>query len=285
MTWRELLNKGKLILNENQIEDAEFDAYQLILSLFDGSKTEYALHSSDNVDDNFAVGFMKLIDRRCSGEPLQYILGKWDFYESSFYVGKGVLIPRPETEELVEYCIELVNKNSFSVVYDLCTGSGCIGLSIAKACPGVKCYLFELYDDALAYAYKNLEASGLTNVEIIKHNVLLPFEGDIPAPDIIVSNPPYIETYEISSLQKEVLLEPLSALDGGDDGLDFYRVFYEKWSDRLKANGYFAFECAENQTEKISLIAGNGYVSDQIKDIYGNYRFVISKKICGGVKC
>ena len=279
ITWRELLNRGKSVLQEKIIDDAEFDAYQLILSFFDGSSTEYTLHSSDSVSEEINESYMKLIDRRCSGEPLQYILGKWDFYDSSFFVGKGVLIPRPETEELVELCIELVRKNHFSVVYDLCTGSGCIGISIAKACPDVECYLFELYDDAFYYAEKNLQESGLSNVTLIKHNVLEAFDGDIPIADIIVSNPPYIESDEIPLLQNEVLKEPLTALDGGRDGLDFYRVFYEKWSDRLKPEGYFAFECAENQTGKISELAGSCYQSQQIKDIYNNYRFVISKKI------
>ena len=279
INWRELLNKGKSILEDNSIDDAGFDAYQLILSFFDGSATGYALHLSDSVSDENTEAYMKLVYRRCEGEPLQYILGKWDFYESAFFVGKGVLIPRPETEELVSECIDIIRKNRFSVVYDLCTGSGCIGLSIAKACPEVTCYLFELYDDAFFYAEKNLAFSGLSNVKLIKHNVLECYKENIPVADIIVSNPPYIESEEIQGLQSEVLREPLTALDGGNDGLDFYRAFFEKWSEKLKSFGYFAFECAENQTEKISLLAGNDYLTEQKKDMYSNNRFVICKKV------
>ena len=279
INWRELLNKGKSILEDNSIDDAGFDAYQLILSFFDGSATGYTLHLSDSVSEENAEEYMKLVYRRCEGEPLQYILGKWDFYESSFFVGKGVLIPRPETEELVSECIDIIRMNRFSVVYDLCTGSGCIGLSIAKACPEVTCYLFELYDDAFFYAEKNLAFSGLSNVKLIKHNVLECYEENIPVADIIVSNPPYIESEEIQGLQSEVLREPLTALDGGNDGLDFYRAFFEKWSEKLKSFGYFAFECAENQTEKISLLAGNDYLTEQKKDMYGNNRFVICRKV------
>ena len=279
INWRELYNKGKAVLEATGIDDAGFDAYQLILSFFNGSATEYTLHMTDFVSDEMVTEYMQLIDRRRSGEPLQYILGKWDFYESSFFVGKGVLIPRPETEELVSFCIDIIKKNRFSVVYDLCTGSGCIGLSIAKACPDVTCYLFELYDEAFFYAEKNLSHSGLSNVILIKHNVLECYNEDIPNADIIVSNPPYIESSEIPCLQSEVLQEPVTALDGGNDGLDFYRVFFEEWSAKLNSFGYFAFECAENQTEKISQLAGEAYLSDQKKDIYGNFRFVISKKL------
>lgn len=276
--WKDLLKKGADFLYKSGVDDAEFDAYQLILTFFDGNTSEYMLHSAETVTENQQAEYICLLERRTAGEPLQYILGKWDFYNSSFFVGEGVLIPRPETEELVEKCIELIRKNKLSVVYDLCTGSGCIGLSIAKECPGVKCYLFELYDKAFSYASRNLSEKNLPNVKLIKHDILCEYKGDIPFADLIVSNPPYIESSEIEGLQSEVLREPLTALDGGQDGLMFYRAIYDKWSGLLNNGGYFAFECGEKQTDDIISLYSGSCNSNSYKDMYGNDRIVISKK-------
>ncbi len=279
MNWRQALKRGTEILTENNIDDAEFDAYQLILTFFDGDSAIYLLHSAENISAGQEAIYFESINRRISGEPLQYIIGKWDFYKSSFFVGEGVLIPRPETEELVDRCIDLIKMNNFTVVYDLCAGSGCIGLSIAAECPDVTCYLFELYDRAYNYAQKNLNEMKLPNVKLIKHDVLMKYVDQLPCADLIVSNPPYIESSEICELQNEVLREPITALDGGEDGLIFYRAIFENWNCRLNANGYFAFECGEKQTEDIINLAGNRYSSESYKDIYGNDRFVIAKKL------
>lgn len=279
MIWKALLKKGTEILQSAGIDDAEFDAYQLMLNFFNGNTAEYMLHFAETVAENQEAEYLSLIAMRSSGEPLQYIIGKWDFYNSTFFVGDGVLIPRPETEELVEKCIELIKKNRFSVMYDLCTGSGCIGLSIAKECPEVKCYLFELYDKAFSYAKKNLNEMKLKNVTLIRYDVLEEYKGDIPSADLIVSNPPYIESAEIDTLQKEVLREPVSALDGGDDGLIFYRAIYEHWNKSLKKGGFFAFECGENQTDDIISLFGKLFDSIAYKDLYGNDRMVISEKL------
>lgn len=277
--WRELLKRGKNVLHTAEIEDAEFDAYQLMLTFFNGNTAEYMLHSDETVSENQQAEYLKLIERRVSGEPLQYIIGKWDFFNSSFFVGEGVLIPRPETEELVEKCIEIIKKHKFSVVYDLCTGSGCIGLSIAKECPDVKCYLFEVYDKAFFYASKNLSEMNLSNVHLIKHDVLKKYDKEIPSADIIVSNPPYIESAKIPDLQSEVLREPITALDGGEDGLIFYRAIYDKWSEKLNYGGYFAFECGEKQTVDIINLLSDRFDSIAYKDMYGNDRIVISKNL------
>lgn len=277
--WRELLKKGTELLKAADIDDAGFDAYQLLLTFFNGSTTEYSLHCYEAVNECTEAEYLELIERRVAGEPLQYIIGKWDFYKSSFFVGEGVLIPRPETEELVEKCIKIIKKHKLSVVYDLCTGSGCIGLSIAKECPEVRCFLFELYDNAFSYAQRNLKEMNLHNVQLIKCDVLKKFDGEIPRADLIVSNPPYIESAEIKSLQKEVLREPHTALDGGADGLVFYRAIYENWTEKLNDNGFFAFECGENQTEDIIKLYAERFDSVAYKDMYGNDRIVISEKL------
>ncbi|MBQ9945818.1 MAG: peptide chain release factor N(5)-glutamine methyltransferase [Clostridia bacterium] len=277
-TLKELYDAGADKLNDAFIDDARFDAMQLLLRITHLSSSEYFLKSNENASEEQICEFYSLIERRINGEPLQYIIGEWSFYESEFYVGKGVLIPRPETEELVERVISLIRENGCKTVYDLCSGSGCIGLSISKACPDVHCYLFELYDDALFYLYKNCERMKLQNVSVIKLDILNFSPRDIPKPDIIVSNPPYIGSDEISSLQKEVCLEPHTALDGGVDGLDFYRAITEKWLPLLNNNGFIAVECGEGQTKDIVSLLSASADSYAVNDAYGLDRFVIGKK-------
>ncbi len=279
ITWISLLKYGVSELESAAVDDAAFEATQLILTFFDYSYESFIMRRDESADDASAVQYKKFLQRRIAGEPLQYILGRWDFYKSTFLVGEGVLIPRPETEELVEECVSIIRKYGFTTVYDLCTGSGCIGISIAKECPWVHCYLFELYDEAFLYAEKNIAKENLPNVTLIRHNVLEEFSAEIPDAELIVSNPPYIESGELPTLQAEVLREPHTALDGGVDGLIFYKAFFVKWAHKLKLNGYFAFECAENQTERIASLAGDGYKSQTASDIYNNNRFVYCQKI------
>lgn len=279
MNWKELLNQGTFILKNHNIFDSEYDALQLILTFFDDSYSDYCLKFSETVSKDDADLYFKLIAKRCENFPLQYILGKWDFYNSTFLVGEGVLIPRPETEELVEFCVDYICKNGSVVVYDLCSGSGCIGLSIAKECPDVNCYLFELYPDAFEFSVKNKVNLKLNNADVINFDVLKVPDFSFPKADLIVSNPPYIKSSDISLLQKEVQMEPHTALDGGCDGLDFYRAFYNNWTELLNTDGVFAFECGEEQSNLICKIFEDRFSSSVIKDSFGADRFVILKKI------
>lgn len=281
-TLRELNNKGILLLEKADIENAAFDALQLLLYVTGYSEGEYLLKRNDKISSLQENKYFECIAQRASNIPLQYIVGKWDFYKSEFYVGEGVLIPRPETEELVEHCISIIKKNGYNVVYDLCTGSGCIGLSIAAECPFVQCYLVDYYDDALFYTNKNLLASGLENVRIIKADVLEKYNEDIPFADLIVSNPPYIATEELNSLQKEVQKEPVTALDGGEDGLLFYRAIARNWFGRLNEGGCVAVECGEGQSSGIVSIFSEKLNSEPLSDLYGVKRFVIGFDKCGG---
>ena len=208
-------------------------------------------YSTVNATDEQIALMDKLIERRKKGEPLQYIVGSWSFYGLEFAVGEGVLIPRPETELLVEYVLkELKNINNI-VVYDLCSGSGCIGLTVAKIRPDADVYLFEKEDKAFEYTKKNAEKFNLKNVNLVKCDI---FDFDfslLPLADAIISNPPYIKTDEIPLLQTEVRHEPVSSLDGGKDGLDFYRCIASKWSKKLKKGGLIAMECGDGQSSDI----------------------------------
>lgn len=220
-----------------------------------------------------------VINRRKNGEPLQYILGKWDFYDLSFSVGDGVLIPRPETEILVDFALEKLKDIYNPVVYDLCSGSGCIGLTIAKHLKDAKVYLLEKEENALKYLLKNKEDLKLDNVTVINDDLFTVDLSLFPECDLIVSNPPYIMSNEISKLQKEVLFEPLTALDGGTDGYDFYRCLADRWSGKVKKGGYIALECGEEQSKYIIKLFNGKYIESNVIFDFNNIDRVVTFRI------
>ncbi len=264
-------------LSDAECDSPEFDAQQLVSYCFGYNKTGLLMHSGTEVDEVKLIHFADCIKRRCNHEPLQYIIGMWDFYKYSFKVGEGVLIPRPETEMLVDFAVDKINKNGYKVVFDLCCGSGCIGLSVAKMCPGVKVYSLDISDTALSYTRQNKELLIADNVTVMKADILdgTSFIG-LPRPDIILSNPPYIRSEEIKTLQKEVQFEPALALDGGDDGLVFYRALSEIWYPLINRGGYLAMECGEDQAEDImSIFSGVAEKGKIINDAQGLQRVCV----------
>mgnify|MGYP002601609048 FL=1 len=195
--------------------------------------------------------YFDLLNRRINGEPLQYILGEWEFMGLPFKVGRGVLIPRPETEILVEFAIDFLKKKNAPVVFDLCSGSGCIAISVAKFCSDATVYAVEKSDIAFEYLEKNISLNGVNNVKAVKGDI---FDKELLSgisPDLILSNPPYIRSNEIEGLQEEVKREPAMALDGGEDGYIFYRSLAKDWIHRIKKSGALACECGEDQTQYI----------------------------------
>ena len=261
MTLKEALNFSTEYLNQRNIDEADFKAL-CIVCFAAGIKNSEFYSSNKDVDIN---EIMPLLKRLESGEPLQYIIGKWDFYESEFFVGEGVLIPRPETEELVELAIKEAKKIKNPVIYDLCAGSGCIGISVAKKLSSSKVFCVEKSGKAFEYLKKN--SKGVENAAEILADIN--DDVDLPKADIIISNPPYIKTDDIKGLQKELSFEPEIALDGGKDGLDFYRIIKEKYSSKLKGGGMFLFEIGNEQGKDIISLFGSAEI---IKDIYGNDR-------------
>lgn len=237
------------------VEDAAFDARVIFETVFGVKYNQLVLNPDMKYDESLEEEFGKMLDERISGRPLQYIIGEWDFMGFTFKVGEGVLIPRPETEMLVEYAVDKMKSIANPVVFDLCSGSGCIGLSIKKLFPSARVFMVEKSDDALRYLEMNRENLGLARETVaIKGDILNGYEGfsSLPKPDVIISNPPYIKTEEIPTLQKEVQLEPKMALDGGEDGYIFYRCLAEKWVPYINEGGYIAVECGEEQAEEIS---------------------------------
>ena len=244
------------------IDEAEFKALCLVCEAAGIKNSEFRLYSSREIDENL---LSQPIKRIIDGEPLQYVLGKWDFYESEFFVGEGVLIPRPETEELAELAIDEAKKIDAPVIYDLCSGSGCIGLSIAKKLENSTVYCVEKSREA--FGYLEMNAKGTPNAKLILADINDVI--DLPKADIIVSNPPYIKSDDIKDLQKELFYEPKMALDGGKDGLKFYRIIKEKYFSKLNKNSLILLEIGNEQGEDVKGIFENAEI---IKDIYGNDR-------------
>ncbi len=217
----------------------------------------------------------KIAAERAEGRPLQYIFGRWEFYGYEFFVGEGVLIPRPETELLIDIAVK--NLNNDSVMLDLCSGTGCIPIACAKE-TGCRAYAVELYDKAFSYLEKNI-AYNKADVTAVKGDALdnSHFEG--VQFDAIFSNPPYLTGEEMENLQREVRHEPETALYGGEDGLDFYRQLFKLWKPRLKDGGIFAVEVGDRQGEQVKqLMEQAGFTAQIIPDLQGIGRVVYGKK-------
>ncbi len=270
-------------LDDNSIENSVFEAKELIKHFYKLSESDFLLRRNDDFSDVICQALQTAVDRRLNGEPLQYIIGEWDFMGYTFSVGDGVLIPRPETELLCEFVIESILSLQSPVVYDLCSGSGCIGISVKKAVPSAEVYLVEKSDLAYKYLKKNvIKLCGENQVNTVNADIFNfdMFKNNQKA-DVIVSNPPYIRSSEIPTLQAEVQQEPVMALDGGEDGLEFYRFIITEWRQLLKDNGFFAFECGEDQAGDIAQILDNyGFDSFTLKDYNNIDRIVIGRRKC-----
>lgn len=256
-------------------DNAKFEALCMFETILNIDKT--ALVTKDLIlskDDIRKIN--NAISRRKNSEPLQYILGCWDFYDMTFFVGDGVLIPRPETEMLVDFALTKIKDIESPVIYDLCAGTGCIGLTIANHRKDAKVYLFEKEKEAFYYLKKNKEKYELDNAIIINADIFNYDLSDSPMCDILLSNPPYIQSNEIKILQKEVLFEPISALDGGNDGLIFYNVIYDRWLSQVKKNGFLAFECGEGQSQLIRDVFAKKISSSDILFDFNNIDRIVT---------
>lgn len=204
---------------------------------------------------------MSLAKRRAAQEPIQYIFGQTQFLNLTINVGKGVLIPRPETETVTITAIDLIKKGynpsiKKMSILDLCTGSGCIALSIAKEFPEIKVIGTDVSSDALKYAAINASDNNIDNVVFIQSSLFDDING--LTFDLIISNPPYIKTDVIDTIERDIrLYEPINALDGGADGLYFYRKILNQASQFLKPNGIIIFEISEDMRNEITDIAKN----------------------------
>jgi len=311
MKLQELIQNSKHELDSLNVEDADIKLKILIEYVFKISKEKLILKYKDEINDKKVEEFRKLLKKLENGIPIQYMINNQEFMGLNFYVDENVLIPQPDTEILVEevikYCNELrnnesedketnkdykeniekepiinkedknINKKTIKIL-DLCTGSGIIGISIYKYLENVEIYASDISQKALNIAEKN---TNLNNAKINFINSDMFENIHIKDFDIIVSNPPYIESKVIESLSKEVQNEPKLALDGGEDGLKFYRCILENAKDYLRKNGAIFLEIGYDQKEKIEEILKSYKIYKEtkcIKDFGGNNRVIIIKR-------
>lgn len=267
--YRALLRQGEAALESADIPDAAFDARCLLEDCAGLDRTHLILAYGETPPDDVRQAYLQRIGRRAAGEPLQYILGAWPFCGNRFRVRAGVLIPRPETEFLAQKASSLLPENA--VLYDVCAGTGCIGLSVALCRSDVQVYLFEKYDIPFACVQENILVHSAQNAHAVLCDMLNGVPAELPEPDAIVSNPPYIPASELPTLPREVRREPREALDGGADGLTFYRALREKWFPLLRENGFLAMECGEGQPPEVAALFPGALTEP---DYLGTERFV-----------
>ena len=255
-TYRELLRQGEHLLRRRvhpaPCDDAATDAFLLLEKVSGLNRTNYPLKKDEHYPQAEREEYLALLRRRAAGEPVQYILGEWDFMGRDFTVGPGVLIPRPETEQLTEAAIDYLRKRP-------------------------KCRVLELSPEAMEYLRANMARHKADNVTAVQGDALCP-PPTIQGPyDAILSNPPYIASGELPTLQREVRREPAMALDGGADGLDFYRGFNDIYPRMLAPGGLLLYEIGEEQGEAVAALLRNAGLERVaiLRDVYGQPRNVL----------
>ncbi len=253
MNSKDFFNSQIEHLQNFGIEDAEFDAQALFEDFLSLPKREFT-----KVDFTLSEEQMKnlreLIERRAKGEPLQYILGYWEFYSRKYFVGEGVLIPRDDTEVVLRAALPHINKAESPKILDLCSGSGILAITLKCEYPNSEVSAVEISEKALPYLKKNAEHNH-ADIKIMGeslYNCFNRFEDN--SLDLLISNPPYIKKSELEGLQKEVLREPLLALDGGEDGCDFIRGILSLYTSKIKVGGMLAFELDAEEAEYTKLL-------------------------------
>ena len=274
-TIRELYRQGYEILANNEIVDAKIDAKLLLEFALNMTSSEYFLNYDKEVDRDMCENYLTLIEQRATHYPLQYITGTQEFMGIEFMVNEHVLIPRWETEMLVEETLKECDK--FSTVLDMCTGSGCIITSIKKIAKVYRAVGVDISQDATNVGMYNA-LKNQVDIEFVQSDLFENVKGKY---DIIVSNPPYIKTKVIEGLMPEVRrFEPMMALDGTEDGLYFYRQIISEAPNYLKDNGWIFFEIGHDQGKDVAmLLAKNDEFKEiqVIKDYAGNCRIVKAK--------
>lgn len=273
-TYKELLQTAQVMLKSQDIADADIDAWYLLAHVFNIKRIDLLLHGDTPVSAEASSRYLELVQKRADHIPLQYIMGTQEFMGLEFEVTPDVLIPRQDTEMLVEEVLKLCSGKS---VLDMCTGSGCIIVSTAKLGNPLKAVGVDISYKALEIAERNANKHGV-RVEFLQSDLFDQVEGSY---DIIVSNPPYIPTEDIMQLMTEVKdHEPMAALDGSGDGLKFYRLITEKLYKHLPVDGIILFEIGYNQGEAVKqILLEEGFTDINIKkDLSGLDRVVTARR-------
>ena len=272
-------NAVKSLLSRAGVENPDGDAREILCAVLECDRTQLILRQ-DDIPEGLCNKAIAMARRRSSGEPIQYILGSWSFMGRDYKVGEGVLIPRDDTEVVVTEALKLSENTPDPVIVDLCAGSGIIAITLAKELPNATVYAVEKSDAAFSYLTENitLNQAKVNAIHADLQNCVSDFkDGSL---DMIVSNPPYIRSAEIADLQQEVQYEPRLALDGGEDGYDFYKMIITLWTPKLKKGGAIAFEIGEGQFDTIAaMLKTAGYTAiSGVPDIQNITRAVTAKK-------
>ncbi len=254
MTLEQIYKKLCDELKKAGADSPAFDTICLMESVLGITRQDIMVYGDRPVSDEQAEKLLIYAIRRAQGEPLQYIMGYWEFFGRKFYVGEGVLTPRDDTEVVLTSVFPFLNKknkNEPLKILDLCSGSGILAITLKNEYPHADITAVEISDDAVVYLRKNAEYNE-ADINII-HDDIFSCVNDFPDDefDLIISNPPYVRTSEMQELQKEVRFEPVLALEGGEDGCDFYRKIVPLYTRKLKPGGMLAFEYDGNQAEVI----------------------------------
>ncbi len=277
MTIKEILTKGMIILKGSNIDSPKLKARLLLQYILRKPRQYLIVYDNKEVEKKEQWEYFVNIEKLAKGVPLQHITHSQEFMKMDFYVDENVLIPRPDTEILVEEVIKIAKKMDKPKILDLCTGSGAIAISIAKNVPDAEVHAIDISSKALEIAKKNAKNLGV-KVKFTKSNL---FEKlNKTKFDIIVSNPPYIKRDDINYLSQEVKKEPELALDGGIDGLDFYRKIAKQAIDYLKFESYLCLEIGYDQKDDVIEIINqqeNYSRTYSKKDLGGNDRVIVTQ--------
>jgi len=280
MNIENTLNEGINILKKNKIPNPQLDSEILLSNLIKRDKKHIILNPKELLSLEHSKNFRRLIERRKKGEPIAYLISKKEFWKDEFFVNKDVLIPRPDTEVIIEQVLKIYSKSEQLQVLDIGTGSGCILLSILKERPNFYGTGIDISKKSINVSKFNAKQLNLTNKVKFFHSSVDNFK--IGKYDIIVSNPPYIESLSLKYLEKDVVnFEPKLALSGGLDGFSKIRKVINKAGTLIKKKGKFILEIGFNQKDKVKKILREDgfYINKAIKDYGNNDRCIISTKI------
>lgn len=278
-TYNNLFLDTRAALRKAGIEGAQLEARELVCFACGKSREQLYRDMSLYVSGDTERRVKELVERRLAGEPVAYIVGEWEFYGIPLTVTSDVLIPRDDTEILAERAIQKAKQvGDGARVLDLCAGSGCVGISVASQVPGCRVVLGELSEGALRVCKQNVRRNELNaRVTCISVDAMKPPVPALWDFDVIACNPPYIPTEDIEGLDTSVKdFEPLMALDGGEDGLDYYRFIAAEWKNALRLGGSLIFEVGIGQAAQVEeILAQNGYENIQtVADTQGIWRVV-----------
>ncbi len=262
-TYNNLYLDTRLRLRAAGVEGAQLEARELVCYAADKTKDEFLRDMSLYVPAELEHRVDELVGRRLLGEPVAYIIGEWEFYGLPLDISREVLVPRMDTEVLAEQAIRLAGEAGEGArVLDLCAGSGCVGIAVAAYAPQCRVVLADLSEEALRVCKQNVRRNGLSGrVSCVRVNAMEAPVSTLWDFDVIACNPPYIPSGDIDGLETDVKeYEPRMALDGGGDGLDFYRAITSKWGNALRLGGTLLFEVGIGQAPAVEqLLIKNGF--------------------------